>query len=133
MTVASGWLVPKRERTLRAAEVAEVTTKIGAQAGQTPYYDVVLVTTSGKRVTAGGGIRDKREAEWLAATMHGGDSGPAERLSAGRRQVAAGHDRAHVGGGSMDVDEVLDPVAGSGDRQVGVGAASPLPPTLSIL
>jgi hypothetical protein len=69
VTVASGVLGPNRERSLSAAEVADVTTKIGAQAGGTAYYDVVLVTTAGNRVAAGGGIRDKREAEWLAATI----------------------------------------------------------------
>lgn len=69
VTVAKGWLVPGSGRTLRAADVAEVTIKIGSQAGRTPYYDLTLVTTAGKRVTAGGGIPDKREAEWLAATV----------------------------------------------------------------
>jgi hypothetical protein len=69
VTVASGVLGPTRERSLSAAEVADVTTRIGAQAGGTAYYDVVLVTTAGNRVAAGGGIRDKREAEWLAATI----------------------------------------------------------------
>jgi hypothetical protein len=69
VTLAKGWLVVGRERTLRAAEVADVTIKIGSQAGRTPYYDVMIVTTTGKRVTAAGGIPDKREAEWLAATV----------------------------------------------------------------
>jgi hypothetical protein len=69
VTIAKGWLVARRERTLRAAEVADVTTKIGSQAGRTAYYDVTIVTTAGKRVTAGGGIPDKREAEWLAAAV----------------------------------------------------------------
>ncbi|MEP6688673.1 MAG: hypothetical protein ABJC36_10020, partial [Gemmatimonadales bacterium] len=69
VTVASGWIVPRGERTLRAAEVAEVTTKIGGQAGRTPYYNVVIVTSAGKRIPGGSGIADKREAEWLAATV----------------------------------------------------------------
>jgi hypothetical protein len=69
VTVATGWLLPRRERTLRAAEVMEVTTRIGSEAGRTPYYDVTLVTTAGKRVAAGGGIGDKREAEWLAGVI----------------------------------------------------------------
>jgi hypothetical protein len=69
VTIAKGWLVARRERTLLAAEVADVTIKIGSQAGRTAYYDVTIVTTAGKRVTAGGGIPDKREAEWLAATV----------------------------------------------------------------
>ena len=69
VTVAKGWVVPRGGRMLRASEVAEVTTKIGSQAGGTAYYDLVIVTTPGKRVTAGGGIADKLEAEWLAATV----------------------------------------------------------------
>lgn len=69
VTIAKGWLVAGRERTLRAADVAEVTTQIGSQAGRTAYYDVTIVTAGGKRVTAGGGIPDKREAVWLAATV----------------------------------------------------------------
>jgi hypothetical protein len=69
VTVASGWLSPGGERTLRAAEIADVTIKIGAQAGGTPFYDIVIVTTAGKRVGAGGGVRDTREAEWLAGTI----------------------------------------------------------------
>jgi hypothetical protein len=66
VTVASGWVTPRRERTLRAADVADVTTRITAQAGTTPYYELKVVTKAGKQVGAGGGIRDKREAEWLA-------------------------------------------------------------------
>ncbi len=69
VTVASGWLGANRERSFPVTEVADVTTKIGAQAGTTTYYDVTLVTTAGKRAAAGRGVRDKREAEWLAATL----------------------------------------------------------------
>jgi hypothetical protein len=67
--VAHGWLVPGRERTLRAGEVADVTTKIGSQAGNTAYYDLTILTTGGKRIAAGSSVRDKREAEWLAAQI----------------------------------------------------------------
>jgi hypothetical protein len=69
VTVATGWLTPHRERTLRADQVAEVAIRISGQAGNTPYYEVSLVTADGKRVAAGQGIRDKRAAEWLAATV----------------------------------------------------------------
>jgi hypothetical protein len=69
VTVANGWLAPRRERTLGAAEVAEVTTRIGSQAAGALYYDLTIVTKAGKGVAAGAGIRDKREAEWLAATI----------------------------------------------------------------
>ena len=69
VSVASGWLAPGGGRTLRAGEVADVTTKIGSQAGGTPFYDIVIVTTAGRRVGAGGEVRDKREAEWLAGMI----------------------------------------------------------------
>lgn len=69
VTVAKGWIVPRGGRMLGAAEVADVTTKIGSQSGRIVFYDLMIVTTAGKRVTAGGGIADKREAEWLAATV----------------------------------------------------------------
>lgn len=39
------------------------------QAGGTPYYDLVLAREDGRQVPAGRGIRDKREAEWLADTL----------------------------------------------------------------
>jgi hypothetical protein len=33
------------------------------------YYDVVIRRKDGKKTTAGRSVRDKREAEWLAATI----------------------------------------------------------------
>ncbi len=72
VTVARGYLTPMRERRYSAGEISEVTTKIGMQAGGRPYYDLVLVRTNGKRITAGGSIRDKREAEWLVGVVKQG-------------------------------------------------------------
>jgi hypothetical protein len=46
-----------------------VTPTITMQGGGTAYYDVTIVRKNGKKVSAGSGIRDKREAEWLAATL----------------------------------------------------------------
>jgi hypothetical protein len=69
VTVASGWVRPRRERTVRAAEVADVTTRITAQAGTRPYYEIRIVTMGGKQIGAGAGIRDKREAAWLAERL----------------------------------------------------------------
>jgi hypothetical protein len=69
VVVSSGLLAPFRERRLPAADVAEVVARIGMQAGNTPYYDVILVRKDGKQIPAGRGIRDKREAEWLAGTV----------------------------------------------------------------
>jgi hypothetical protein len=72
VTVASGYVAPFRERRYAAAEIAEVTTKIGMQSGGRPYYDLTLVRADGKRVTAASSIRDKREAEWLAGVVKEG-------------------------------------------------------------
>jgi hypothetical protein len=69
LTVASGYLFPEREQSWAASEIDDVTTKISMQAGGTPYYDVVAITKSGSKLTAGHSVRDKHEAEWLAASI----------------------------------------------------------------
>ncbi len=69
VTVAKGYLVTGAGRTIGAGEVADVKPKIGMQAGATPYYDVSIVLKDGKTVAAGTGVRDKREAEWLATVV----------------------------------------------------------------
>jgi hypothetical protein len=69
LTVATGYLYPGKERSLAASEIADVTIRIGMQAGSTPYYDVVVLRKGRKKVVAGRSVRDKREAEWLAATI----------------------------------------------------------------
>jgi hypothetical protein len=41
------------------------------QAGNTVYYDIVVVRKNGKKIKVGHSIRDKREAEWLAGRIKG--------------------------------------------------------------
>ena len=69
LTIATGYLFATKERSWGASEIDDVTTKITMQAGGRPYYDIVAVTKNGKRLTAGHSVRDKHEAEWLAATI----------------------------------------------------------------
>jgi hypothetical protein len=69
LTVASGYLVPGRERRIAAADVADVVAAIGMQAGNVPYYDVEIRRKDGKKLVAGRSVREKREAEWLAGTI----------------------------------------------------------------
>lgn len=69
VTVARGLFAPLRERRMAAREIEDVVTRIGMQAGGTPYYDLILVRKDGRKVPAGRAIREKREAEWLADTM----------------------------------------------------------------
>lgn len=66
LTLAKGYLYPGREKVLRASEIADVAAIMGMRSGNTPFYDVVLLRPNGKKVRAGRGVRDKREAEWLA-------------------------------------------------------------------
>ncbi len=72
ITVAQGYIYAGSEKIVPSAQIASVITKISMQAGSRPYYDVVLVTTAGKQIAAGRWIRNKREAEWLAATIKEG-------------------------------------------------------------
>lgn len=69
LLLAEGHFYPGRERRIGASEIADVSTKIGMQAGSRPYYDVVIVRRDGKKMTAGRSVRDKREAEWLAGKI----------------------------------------------------------------
>jgi hypothetical protein len=72
LSVATGYLSPGRERRLTTSEIADVSARIGMQAGSRAYYDVVVLRKGGKKVTAGRSVRDKREAEWLAAIIKNG-------------------------------------------------------------
>jgi hypothetical protein len=69
LTLASGYLVPGGGRTLPASTIDDVVPRITMQSGTRPYYDIVVVTKAGKKLTAGRAVRDKREAEWLARTI----------------------------------------------------------------
>jgi hypothetical protein len=69
VTVASGYLYPGREQSVAVREITVVAAEIGMQSGTTPYYDVMIRTKNGKKLAAGRSVRDKREAEWLAATI----------------------------------------------------------------
>jgi hypothetical protein len=69
LTLASGYIMAGGERTLPASGIHDVTTRIGMQAGTRPYYDIVVNTKDGEKVIVGRAVREKREAEWLAATI----------------------------------------------------------------
>ena len=66
---ATGYIVPGREHTIPASEIADVTAAIGMQAGNRVYYDIVLVRKVGKKAKVGHSVRDKREADWLVETI----------------------------------------------------------------
>ncbi len=46
-----------------------MTASLGMQAEGKGCYDITVVRKNGKKINVGRSIRDKREAEWLAATI----------------------------------------------------------------
>ncbi len=66
VAVASGFAAVGDPTVIAARDVASVEVRIGLQSGSTVYYDLAILRTNGRRTNAGSGIRDKREAEWLA-------------------------------------------------------------------
>lgn len=69
IAIASGYFTAGGERIVPATEIADVAARIGMQSGMTPYYDIVVVRSNGRRELAGRSVRDQREAEWLASTL----------------------------------------------------------------
>jgi hypothetical protein len=70
--VRSGWLGSGTVQEIPFAQITSIQTAITAQQGGatgTPYYDIQLVTTGGKKVTLGKTVRDKQEADWLVTEM----------------------------------------------------------------
>jgi hypothetical protein len=57
------------ERRLEGCVISAIEPAIGLQVGSTPYYDIKVARTDGRPVTVGGGIRDKREAQYLAGLL----------------------------------------------------------------
>ena len=64
-----------RRREIPCSEITQVKAEIGMQQSQTAtqsakaYYDIKLHRKVGRPKPAGRGVRNKREAEWLAADM----------------------------------------------------------------
>jgi hypothetical protein len=58
-----------RSRRIPLADIGSVEMPITMQANDTPYYAIRLIVRDGRKITAGSGIRDKREAEWIVAEI----------------------------------------------------------------
>jgi len=50
-------------------EIGGITLSVGLQIGMTPYYDLKIARATGRPLTISAMLRDKREAEWLAAEI----------------------------------------------------------------
>lgn len=72
VSLRSGLLGTGSVQHIPLSEVASIQAAITAQQGGatgTPYYDIQLVKTDGKKVTLGKTLRYKQEANWLIAEM----------------------------------------------------------------
>jgi hypothetical protein len=69
LTVTTRWLLIRSSKNLSAADVASITTKIGMTSGENVYYDIHIIARAGRDITAASSIKDKKEADWLAAEM----------------------------------------------------------------
>ena len=62
-------VIGDRRGKLEGNVIGAIDPAIGMQLGSTPYYDIRVTRTGGKPITIGGGIRDKREAQYLAGLL----------------------------------------------------------------
>jgi hypothetical protein len=69
VAVATGFVTVGEPARIAAADIAGVEVQIRMQSGSTVYYGLQVVRKDGGRVGAGAGIREKREAEWLAGLV----------------------------------------------------------------
>jgi len=66
VSIKSGLLGLHRTREYKCNDVRTVAASHGMRSGSTQYYDIHMITTNDKKIKAGGSIKRKREAEWLA-------------------------------------------------------------------
>ena len=72
LRLQSGLLGRGKVREIALSEISSITDRIGAQSGNgtgTPYYDIELNLTNGKKLTLGRSLRDKHEVDWLVSEM----------------------------------------------------------------
>jgi hypothetical protein len=70
ITVRKSWVILRSQVRIAADDVATITAEIGMTSNQTVYYNVkVKAQSRANAIVVATGIRDKREAEWLASEM----------------------------------------------------------------
>lgn len=63
------FLLLRWKSVLPVGDIESIQLKSGMQSGTKVYYDLVLHTRAGRKRGAGGGIPDKKHAEWLASRI----------------------------------------------------------------
>jgi hypothetical protein len=69
LTITSHLLALSWSSATPTREIGDITLKVGMQVGTSPYYDLKIARAAGRPVTISTMLRDKREAEWLAAEI----------------------------------------------------------------
>lgn len=69
ITIRHRLIVPTVTRHAAAGTISSVEAAIGTRAGNTQYYRIVVHTLEGKRYHAGGGLKKKRDAVWIAERL----------------------------------------------------------------
>jgi hypothetical protein len=66
LRVTKGWGPFTRTSSFRAEEVARIEPRVGMTAGSRAYFDLKVVFVDQSSIGAGSGLRDRRQAEWVA-------------------------------------------------------------------
>lgn len=69
LTIRHRLIVPAVTRHAAAGTITAVEAAIGTRSGNTQYYRIVVRTNEGKRYHAGGGLKEKRDATWIAERL----------------------------------------------------------------
>lgn len=69
ITIRHRLIVPTVTRHAAAGTITAVDAAIGNRSGKTQYYRIVVHTVEGKRYHAGGGLKEKRDAVWIAERL----------------------------------------------------------------
>lgn len=69
MGVFTHWLFLRIGKRLSPSDISTISTKIGMTSGNTVYYKICVTPHAGDDITVATGMKDRGEAEWLAAEM----------------------------------------------------------------
>ena len=69
ITIRHRLLVPIVTRHAAPGTITGVKAVLGTRSGKTQYYRIVVHTSEGKRYHAGGGLKEKRDAVWIAERL----------------------------------------------------------------
>ena len=69
LNIRHSLIVPTVTRYFASGKISEIKAVPGMKSGNTQYYRVVVTPKSGGKVSAGSGIKEKRDAVWIAERL----------------------------------------------------------------